>query len=125
MKKVLVVVFLILIFLCGCEKRELGTLYSSNNKLEFLDSDGYRLILNYDNEDLISAEWIIVTNSVEDAEKLNNYYKDKTDTFSVEVDDKTVILTYSEKYTDEMFGSVSKSNMEKYMKQKGYTLVTE
>ncbi len=125
MKKSIVLIFLVFLLLCGCEKRQLGSLYSSSNTLEFLDSDGYRLILHYDDEDLESAEWIIVTGSVEDANKLNDYYKDKTDMFSVEVDDKTVILTYSEKYTDETFGSVSKSDMEKYMKQKGYTLVTE
>ena len=124
MKKFLLVVICVVLLL-GCAHRELDTIYSDKDTLKFMDENGYVLTIHYSDSLVEDAEWVIVTDSEEDADKLIQYYSDKIEMFDATLDGTTVILKYTEEYLDETFGSVTKDEMEEYLGKKGYELIKE
>jgi len=123
MKKILFLIICVF-FLCSCTRNSIDSVQTSNDTLKFVDDRGYFLTLHYSDDQIESAEWVIVTDDEEGAKKLTDYYKD-SDEFDVRTDEKTVILDYKENYLDKSFGDITKNDMEKYLKKKGYEIVSE
>lgn len=121
MKKIIFLIVCIL-FLCSCSSNNINSVQSDNDTLKFVDERGYILTLHYSDDKIESAEWVIVTDDEEGANKLVEYYKDSEE-FDARVDEKTVILDYTEDYLDRSFGDITKNDMEKYLNKQGYEIL--
>ncbi len=121
MKK-LIFIIICTFFLCSCSSNSIDSVQSNNNTLKFVDDRGYILTLYYSDDKIVSAEWVIVTDDEEGANKLIEFYKDSEE-FDARKDEKTVILDYKEDYLDKSFGDVTKNDMEEYLNKQGYDII--
>lgn len=99
-------------------------LVSTDDKLIFSNTQGFYMVFNYEGETLKNIEWVMDYENNEAAQIAYNIYTadDYSDEYEATLDGTKVTLTYKEDYADQTYGSVSKSEMESYMKAVGYTI---
>lgn len=96
---------------------------STDDKLIFTDTDGYYMVFNYDGQTLETVEWIMDFEDKESAQIAYNLYKDNyNNMYDVAISGTVITLTYKEEYAKQSYGAISKSDMEMYMENAGYTI---
>lgn len=99
-------------------------LVSTDDKLIFSNTQGFYMVFNYEGETLKNIEWVMDYENSDAAQIAYNIYStdEYKNEYDVSIDGSKVTLTYKEDYADQTYGSISKSEMETYMKAAGYTI---
>ena len=99
-------------------------LISTDDKLIFSDTQGFYMVFNYEGEVLKNIEWVMDYENKESAQIAYSIYNadEYSNEYDVSIDGTKVTLTYKEDYADQTYGSISKTDMENYMKATGYTI---
>jgi hypothetical protein len=99
-------------------------LVSTDDKLIFSNTEGFYMVFNYEGEVLKNIEWVMDYENPPPAQIAYDIYNtdEYSNEYEVSLDDTKVTLTYKEDYADQTYGSISKTEMENYMKATGYTI---
>lgn len=100
-----------------------GKWISTDDKLIFIDDDGYYMVFTYDGEVLSKVEWVMDFEDDATAQMAYDLYTSGYDTmYDVAIDDTVVTLTLTDDYAQATYGTISKSDMETYMENAGYII---
>jgi len=97
---------------------------STDNELVFMNDDGYYMIFDFDGETIKTVRWIMDYETEERAEAVYNIYTggSYSGMFDVSVNGSIVTLSYKESYASQLYGALSRTELETYMANTGYLI---
>lgn len=108
------------------ETENSGKWISTDDKLIFINDDGYYMVFTYDDEILTKVEWVMDFGDEPAAQYAYNLYTSGYDSmYNVAIDGTVVTLTFKDEYAQATYGTISKSDMENTMSETGYIINEE